>query len=139
MICPTRVVLLALGVFLFFAGSAGACFIVGDLNGDCQVGIGDLLLVADQWLSPGICSEQGLVGHWKLDEETGAVAADSAGNDRHGVVFGGALWNPEGGKTGGLSIGPSSLCGNSLEKLSAWMLFTACRSFLLWLPFAMQA
>ena len=101
MICPTRVVLLALGVFLFFAGSAGACFIVGDLNGDCQVGIDDLLLVADQWLSPGICSEQGLVGHWKLDEETGAVAADSAGNDRHGVVFGGALWNPEGGKTGG--------------------------------------
>ena len=101
MVDSTRVVLLTLGVLQFFAGSAGACFIVGDLNGDCQVGIDDLLLVANQWLSPGICSEQGLVGHWKLDEEIGTDAVDYSGEDRHGVVFGEALWNPEGGKTGG--------------------------------------
>ncbi|MDQ4051594.1 MAG: Ig-like domain-containing protein [Actinomycetota bacterium] len=34
-----------------------------------------------------------LVGWWKLDESTGAVAADSSGNGRNGSVVGSATWN----------------------------------------------
>jgi len=41
-----------------------------------------------------------LAAYWKLDEEEGAIVADSAGvNDA--TVIGDALWQPEGGKLGG--------------------------------------
>ncbi len=40
-----------------------------------------------------------LVGHWKLDETTGTVAADSSGNGLNGTVQGGATWAA--GKIGG--------------------------------------
>lgn len=45
-------------------------------------------------------AEPNLVGWWKLDETGGTVTYDSAGmND--GTVYGGSLWQPTGGKTGG--------------------------------------
>jgi hypothetical protein len=40
-----------------------------------------------------------LVGHWKFDEQTGRVAADSSGNAHHGQLAGRPAWTP--GKLGG--------------------------------------
>jgi hypothetical protein len=40
-----------------------------------------------------------LVGHWKLDETSGTVAADSSGNGLNGTVQGGGTWVA--GKIGG--------------------------------------
>jgi hypothetical protein len=42
----------------------------------------------------------GVIAYWKLDELEGNRAADAAG-DHEGIVQGGALWQPEGGKKGG--------------------------------------
>ena len=51
-------------------------------------------------LSQTEVSDANLVGWWKLDETTGAVAHDSAGaND--GVLYGGPTWKPTGGKING--------------------------------------
>lgn len=36
----------------------------------------------------------GIVGQWKLDEGSGATAADSSGLGNTGSVFGGSLWGP---------------------------------------------
>lgn len=47
--------------------------------------------------------QSGLVGHWKLDEENGTVAADSSGNGNDGTVQGGTSWT--GGRLdGGLEL-----------------------------------
>jgi alpha-tubulin suppressor-like RCC1 family protein len=40
------------------------------------------------------------VAHWKLNETTGTVAEDSAGNN-NGTLLNGAVWNPTGGMLGG--------------------------------------
>ena len=51
----------------------------------------------------GICSAQvdpALVGWWKLDEGSGAVAADSSGNGNNGTLHGPVEWVEE-GKIGG--------------------------------------
>jgi hypothetical protein len=37
-----------------------------------------------------------LAAHWKLDEVEGSIAEDSAG-DNNGIVFGDAVWQPDGG------------------------------------------
>jgi hypothetical protein len=42
-----------------------------------------------------------MIGYWKLDETTGAVAADSSGNSNHGTVLGNAVWRPTAGWIGG--------------------------------------
>jgi hypothetical protein len=44
--------------------------------------------------------EQGLVGHWKLDETSGTIAIDSSGNGHHGNVIG-DLERTNTGKIGG--------------------------------------
>jgi beta-lactam-binding protein with PASTA domain len=41
------------------------------------------------------------VACWMLDETSGTTAKDSSGNDCNGVVSGGAVWQPTGGKFGG--------------------------------------
>ena len=82
-------------------GISKACFIIGDLSGDCQVDIGDLVLMASQWMAPSSCeSEAGLVLHWKLNGVSGPTAADSSGAGNNGTVVG-ASWNPSGGILGG--------------------------------------
>jgi hypothetical protein len=43
----------------------------------------------------------GPVAHWGLDETSGTVAADSSGNGNNGTLYGGALWQPTGGKLNG--------------------------------------
>ena len=44
-----------------------------------------------------------LVGHWAMDETSGAVAYDSSPSGWDGIVSGGAEgnWIPDGGKLGG--------------------------------------
>ncbi|MBM4104619.1 MAG: hypothetical protein FJ263_11360, partial [Planctomycetes bacterium] len=90
-----------IGCVLLLSSASPGCFVVGDLDGDCQVGIGDLVLIASQWMGTSSCgSEAGLVLHWKLDESSGTIAADSSGSGYNGTVVG-ASWNPMGGKLGG--------------------------------------
>jgi hypothetical protein len=96
-----------------------------DFNGDGIVEIGDLLFLIESWgqddsttdIGPapwgdGIVDVQDLevlmsywgqevedptlAAHWKLDEAEGSIAEDSAG-DNNGVVFGDAVWQPDGG------------------------------------------
>ncbi|MBM4104620.1 MAG: hypothetical protein FJ263_11365, partial [Planctomycetes bacterium] len=96
-----RTALWILGCILLLSGTSPACFVVGDLNGDCRVDIGDLVLLTSQWMETSSCgSEAGLVLHWKFDETSGLYAADSSGSGKTGTVYG-ASWNPAGGKLGG--------------------------------------
>ncbi|HML75191.1 MAG TPA: CotH kinase family protein, partial [Anaerohalosphaeraceae bacterium] len=86
---------------MLFSSALLGCFVVGDINGDCQVGVGDLVLLASQWMEPSSCgSETGLVLHWKFDETSGLYAADASGWGKTGTVYG-ASWNPTGGTIGG--------------------------------------
>ncbi len=91
-----------MGCVLLLSGTSQACFVIGDLNSDCQVDIGDLVLMASQWMmAPSSCgSETGIVAHWKLNESSGTTAADASGWGYNGTVVG-ASWNPTGGKLGG--------------------------------------
>ena len=82
------------------AGTSQGCFVIEDLNGDCQVDIDDLVLMASQWIGPSCGSESGLVLYWKLNESSGPTAADSSVAEHGGSVVG-ASWNPEGGNLGG--------------------------------------
>jgi len=95
-----RRALCLLGGILLLSGSSQACFIAGDLNGDCQVDFEDLVLAASQWMQASCDAETGLVAHWKLDESSGSTAADSSGSGYDGAVVG-ASWNPAGGALGG--------------------------------------
>jgi 7,8-dihydropterin-6-yl-methyl-4-(beta-D-ribofuranosyl)aminobenzene 5'-phosphate synthase len=93
-----------------------------DLNGDGIVDAGDLCIIVDNWqtnepscdLAPGLFGdgivdiqdlivvaehlfeEVGLVAHWKLDEEEGTIAYDSAG-DNDAYISGDPVWQPTGG------------------------------------------
>jgi len=70
---------------------------VGDLTGDCFVGVADIGEIADQWLTHDInvnpvteppTEDPNLVGHWKLDGD----ATDSSANAYHGVAEGDYSW-----------------------------------------------
>jgi hypothetical protein len=41
------------------------------------------------------------VAHWKLDETTGIIAADSSGCGHDGTLYGGPVWLPAGGRLAG--------------------------------------
>jgi len=82
-------------------GPVGAIFLAGDLNGDNSIDVTDLVLLQQGWLSPSVCSEQGLVGRWKLDESGGATASDSSSYGRAGTLQGNAAWMPDGGNING--------------------------------------
>ena len=73
----------------------------GDLDGDCIVGMPDLIQVADKWLYPGwICPESGLVSNWKLDEFDNLQVSDLTGL-HPGVIEGSPVWRPGGGQQDG--------------------------------------
>ena len=102
---------------------------VVDFDGDGVVGIGDLVRLIESWgkddpavdIGPGpwgdgivdakdlevLMSYWGqevhdptLIAHWKLDETSGMIAADSAGSN-NGTLIGAPSWQPTGGKIGG--------------------------------------
>lgn len=50
---------------------------------------------------PWDVSARDLLAHWKLDESSGIVAADSSGNGNDGTVVGRPDWRPGGGRIGG--------------------------------------
>jgi hypothetical protein len=105
-----------------------------DFNGDGQVDIQDLLKVIGCWgqAEPSVditgdgCVDQKdleilmscwgqemkdptLIGHWRLDEASGMVAADSARMNA-GTLLGQPLWQPGGGKMGGALQFDGTLC-----------------------------
>ena len=46
-------------------------------------------------LAPGLADAdiyEGLVGHWKFDETSGATAEDSSANNNHGTIYGAPQW-----------------------------------------------
>jgi hypothetical protein len=63
--------------------------------GDGVVDAQDLIVLAGH-----LFEDHRLIAHWKLDEATGQIASDSAGG-HDASVFGGAIWEPVGGKVGG--------------------------------------
>jgi hypothetical protein len=100
-----------------------------DFNGDGTADIKDLLVLIEHWgqndplcdIGPmpwgdGKVDEKdlevlmrywgqeaynpALIAHWKLDEASGTVAADSVGTN-NGTLFGLPTWQPTGGKVGG--------------------------------------
>ena len=100
-----------------------------DLNGDGIVDIDDLVILIENWgqassqcdIGPmpwgdGVVDAQdlevlmsywgqeipnpALIAHWKLDEASGLVAADSVGTS-DGVLVGNPFWQPAGGKRAG--------------------------------------
>jgi hypothetical protein len=59
---------------------------VGDLSGNCEVDLPDLMFFAEQWLETDSLGE-GLVSHWKLDGN-----ADDPVGGNHGTVYGNPVW-----------------------------------------------
>ena len=67
-------------------------------SGDGIVDVLDLELLMSYWGQS--VDDPTLMSHWTLDESEGSVACDSAGvNDA--LLFGGPVWQPEGGRVGG--------------------------------------
>ena len=73
-----------------------------------------------------------LVGHWKLDETSGTVAADASGGNRPATLSGGTTWEP-GWDDGALTVnGTTGSAGTAAPVLrtdqsftvSAWVRFT---------------
>jgi len=61
------------------------------------IGLAMLTLVLSTFLFPlqvAADLNDGLVGHWQLDENTGTSAADSSGSNNNGVVVGSPSWAP---------------------------------------------
>lgn len=67
---------------------ASSGFDTNALNADGQT----LLRRAIEWASGANSATQELVAHWKLDETSGATAADATGNGHDGAVSGNAGW-----------------------------------------------
>ncbi|HUT29409.1 MAG TPA: LamG domain-containing protein [Sedimentisphaerales bacterium] len=70
---------------------------IGDLNGDCFVGVADIGEIGEQWLRGDVnvnpvteppTSDPNLVAHWKLDGDT----TDSSANAYHGTAEGAHEW-----------------------------------------------
>ncbi|MBN2717840.1 MAG: hypothetical protein JXX14_18470, partial [Deltaproteobacteria bacterium] len=54
-----------------------------------------------QRIDVAVTVDVALVGHWPLDEISGAVATDASGNGRNGLVAGDPVWLPDDGRNGG--------------------------------------
>jgi hypothetical protein len=70
----------------------------GDFDSDCDVDYNDLEVVINNWLisdydvTPVNPGNSNLVGWWKLDETSGAVAADSSVKGNNGTLYGNPQW-----------------------------------------------
>ena len=100
-----------------------------DLNDDGFVDEEDLIILAFLWLDGIPNSDAGLVAHWKLNEASGALAADAVGGHT-GTVIGTPSWYPDFGKyLGSLLIsagdyvqatGYKGITGSAPRTCSAW-------------------
>ncbi|MHC4604128.1 MAG: LamG-like jellyroll fold domain-containing protein, partial [Planctomycetota bacterium] len=96
---------------------------VGDLSGNCEVDLPDMLFFTGQWLETDP-SREGLVARWKLDGN-----ADDVVGGNHGTVYGNPVWTI-GQLDGALyfdGIGDYVDCGNDSSlnltnnfSISAW-------------------
>ena len=66
--------------------------------GDGKVDEKDLKVLMSYWGQE--VHDSTLIAHWKLDEASGMIAADSAGTN-NGTLVGNPTWQPTGGKVGG--------------------------------------
>ena len=58
----------------------------------------DDLRIYNRWLTAKeIAQQYGLVGHWRLDEQSGFIAHDSTPFENHGSLFGSSAWSQVGG------------------------------------------
>ncbi|MHC4891189.1 MAG: LamG-like jellyroll fold domain-containing protein, partial [Planctomycetota bacterium] len=80
------ITLFTLVLTVLLVDSVWAVCPVGDLSGNCQVDLKDLLVFAGQWLETDSSGED-LVAHWKLDG-----SADDLIGGNHGTVHGNPVW-----------------------------------------------
>lgn len=99
------------------------------LGGDCEVGYGELLIIARDWLavdailpagsvdpnSPG----GGLVGHYKLDEGEGTTTAEGVAGIENGTFNGGVSWVTPGYDGTGAAINVDGSQG-SMVQIGTW-------------------
>jgi hypothetical protein len=105
---------------------------IGDLDGDCIVGMSDLIQTAEKWLYPDwICPEIGLVSNWKLDESDNLQVSDLLGL-HPGLIEGNPVWRPGfGHQAGALEFdgvddyvtipGYTGISGSSPRTCAAWI------------------
>jgi hypothetical protein len=74
------------------------CDIAPPPLGDGIVDVKDLILLSEHLFEEILSSE--LVAYWKLDEEDGDIAFDSA-RDNVGLLYGDPVWQSDGGKRNG--------------------------------------
>jgi hypothetical protein len=77
------------------AQQSGALLTLGNRTGSTQYWQGalrDFRIYKRKLCGSEIAELYGLVGHWKLDETSGTMAADSSGLGRDGTVIGTATW-----------------------------------------------
>jgi hypothetical protein len=95
----------------------------GDFTGDCVVDFRDLEIMANDWLDGALTRSGPLLVHYKFEEGTGTVVADSSGNGNDGVFSGTAAWGPDeiGGSAAVFDGGVGEVRGDStfLNGLSA--------------------
>lgn len=115
----------------FFAGLAQADCPPADLSGDCEVGIADLAIFADAWLSTEGGFHPGLVARWRLDESDSETAQDDV-SGYTGQLHGDPQWMPaEGYQAGALFFdgiddyveiaGFKGITGLASRTCSAWI------------------
>lgn len=74
---------------------AGGILSFGTRTGTAEYWLGalrDVRVYNRRLKAAEIAELQGLIGHWKLDESSGALAADSSGLGRNGTVVGTPTW-----------------------------------------------
>ncbi|MDH4203529.1 MAG: lamin tail domain-containing protein [Phycisphaerae bacterium] len=116
-----RMMSLVFACILLLSVSVRACFVIGDLNGDCQVDIDDLVLMASQWMQPGSIPAnldgEGdvdlhdfaiLAGDWGKSEQPGYVTVNISGTIPTGgqwCVDGSGPWYNSGDTASGITVG----------------------------------
>ena len=79
----------------YWADDQTMCDIAPAPNGDGIINFKDFAILAKYWLK-----DPSLIAHWKLDEDKGSFAHDSAGYS-HGILGGSPVWSPYEGRIKG--------------------------------------
>ena len=118
-------------LFVLISSIAVADCPQADLSGDCVVDFPDLLIFAEQWLSPEPPFLPELVARWSFDEATGEMASEDVGGHA-GQLHGDPQWMPlEGYRDGALFLdgiddyveipGYNGITGGASRTCSAWI------------------
>jgi hypothetical protein len=109
-----------------------------DLNHFNGVDAEDFALFSNFWLADLSELIPNLVAHWKFDGDPN----DSSGNNYHGTVFGGPVWDPNGQVDGALELdgiddfvkitGYQGIIGSQSRTVAAWVKTTDTTNILTW-------